>query len=193
MSIVKDINEDSLIKLKHKLISSWLFLAIDIQGLSEVDESKRKNYLTDIYNSTYKNQSYFKYLLVDYLNKMVKQNFKLDYNNSVIPCDIEKNKESVQSILDENNNKNKSFEVYFSDYDIGLNKEYNAVEENSSLIIFINQIEQLSQYLENKDSINDFMIKFIHKSDLREFFFPHWLQLLSKQFDKLINEFNNKK
>ena len=124
---------------------------------------------------------------------MVKQNFKLDYNNSVIPCDIEKNKESVQSILDENNNKNKSFEVYFSDYDIGLNKEYNAVEENSSLIIFINQIEQLSQYLENKDSINDFMIKFIHKSDLREFFFPHWLQLLSKQFDKLINEFNNKK
>jgi len=48
-------NKLELENLKRDIINLWLPLAIDIQGLSEVEESRRQNYLKEIFNELDKN------------------------------------------------------------------------------------------------------------------------------------------
>ena len=173
----------NLIKHKHKVITSWLPLAIDIQGLSEVEKSKRDEYLKDIFESNNNNHNYYKQLLVDFWNMMVEQKFNID-KKAFKKVNDSKNEKSLQSIL---KNTKKELNDYFyrekdESIDIGFNQDMKSINADSYFVKFINKMDEVCN---NIDDIDDLFSNYISKSQ-RNFFFPLWLQEFAKKLDVII-------
>ena len=167
---------------KNELIKKWIPLAIDIQGLSEVEESKRKDYLSDIFKSNNKNNDYYKQLLVNFWSLIVEQKFKIE-NGNFEKENTDKNEESLQSIF---NTTEENFRDFFSpkkesDIDIGLDENIANVNKNSPLVKFI---EQMDSVCSDSKNVNDLSKDYILKSH-REFFFPEWLEKFVRKLDEI--------
>jgi len=119
-----------VIELKQKTISKWLPLAIDIQGLCEVDEKSRNDYLAELKNN--------------YFLKLVTEHKK-----------------------------------YINEFNNQTNRK--IATDEAKLRLLIKTIKE--------NNFNDLVEKGYLNPD-EPFFFPHWLQRLSKQFDDIIAEFD---
>lgn len=119
-----------IIEIKQKTILKWLPLAIDFQGLCEVNEKLRNNYFNDL------KKNYPPEFIAEHKRNINEINYLLNKN-------IKTDEDKLSTLIDElKNNK-------------------------------LSEIEQKN-----------------HLNSKGKFFLPSWLEQLSDQFDKIIDEFD---
>jgi len=169
--------------IKKEIIQLWQPLAIDILGLSEVENNKRLDYLKDIYHQ--RNANYHKQLLIDfwYLMTGYEKEFKGLIRQINYPTNL---KDTLSDYTVEGIN----FKDFFSGIsvngkvDIGLSKTLKSPNQNSPLVKLM---VLLDKYID--PDLKEFpkeLLKFINKES--DFYFPQWLLLLEQQFDKITKE-----
>ncbi len=180
----KEIREKS----RH-ILKNLLPLSIDIQGLSEVKGIVRSSYIKDICISSIKSTpDYYKELLVDFWNIMFEQKFKIN-KGKLEKAKGRKNADSMQTIiknteLDFNNLFWSNHEIKF---DLGLRENIKEINHDSPLVKFMIKMDEVCY--QNDEEMDDLYKKFISESE-REFFFPQWLEELTKKIDEIEKRIN---
>jgi len=172
-----------IIEIKQKTISKWLPLAIDLQGLSNIKDEIRLNYIKDIYSQRDKN--YHKQLLVNFWNMIT------GFDKKFMGVKQQTNySRHLKKLLSDYNVKGIDFTEYFSNsnkngaIDILLTSSLDDPDKNSPLV-------QLMILLDNYNTSDleefpDELSKFLNEND--DFYFPKWLHKLEQQFTKLSND-----
>lgn len=175
--------------IRKEVIGLWHPLAIDIQGLSEVENNTRLEYLKDIYRQ--RNANYHKQLLVDFWRLMV--GFDKQFMNLTPKATYPTNYKEILSDYTVDGIEFEDFLSYTdteekSKLDIGLSKTLKSPNRNSHLVNLMILLDkfydpELKEFPEN-------LMEYLNKES--DFYFPRWLSQLDKQFDKIADAVLNK-
>jgi len=182
------IKKKEIINIKKGLIQLFLPIAIDIQGLNEVKENLRSSYIEDICNSSNEsNPHYYKQVLVDFWNIILENKFGIN-KGKLEKIDGQKNENSLQEIIA---NSKLDFNTFFfssegkgieeKKIDIGL-KNINTINPDSPLVKFMIKMDEICNL--SQEELATFCNDYILESK-REFFFPDWVNKLSKKLDEI--------